>query len=243
MWSGLAGPSPTSPKRRRRSKRAKWPTSRLPWAIRTKVAARRSPAKEAYAEAVKQDPTRGDAWARLAVLYDREAKFSESAECYRKAKTCQGEDPALCCNMGYSLYLQRRWAEAEASLRQAIALDEANKRAHNNLGLVLAHAGREVEALDEFRKAGCTEAECQVNLALTLAVEGEWSEAKAHYEKALAADPSAALAKRGLQNVNDLMAKVRSDADKLLRADTAPASSPETRPGRRSDSRARGCIC
>src|SRR4051812_10258489 len=38
-----------------------------------------------YQDAVQQDPDRGDAWLRLAVLHDRQGKFSESAEMYRKA--------------------------------------------------------------------------------------------------------------------------------------------------------------
>ena len=172
-------------------------------------------AQAAYLEALKQDPGRGDACARLAVLYDRQGNFTRSAELYRMAHELQGDDPSLCCNEGYSLYLQGRWREAEASLRRAIALDPAGPRAHNNLGLALAHSGRAPEALAEFRQAGCSEAEAEANLAFALAVEGAWAEARAHYERALTADPKLGPARKGLQKVNAVMARAGPAAEVL----------------------------
>jgi Tfp pilus assembly protein PilF len=184
-------------------------------------------AQAAYLEALKGDPARGDAWARLAVLYDRQGRFAESAEAYRKAQVFGGDSPALSCNRGYSYYLQRRWADAESNLRQAIALEPAHPRAHNNLGLVLAHTGRDAEALDEFRRAGCTDAEAHVNLALARAVEGDWAGAQDHYGRAAAIDPGSAQARKGLREINDLMAGAHADADTLLATD-APRAAAQT---------------
>jgi Flp pilus assembly protein TadD len=165
-------------------------------------------AQAAYLEALKEDPSRGDACARLAVLYDRQGKCAEAAEFHRRAHDLGGDSAALYVNQGYSFYLQGRWADAEASLRQAIALDPANPRAHNNLGLALAHAGQADEALAEFRRAGCTEAEAQSNLAFALAVEGSWAEARAHYEQALTLDPHSVPARKALRSLDSLMAKM-----------------------------------
>src|SRR5262245_45190481 len=125
-----------------------------------------------YQEAVKRDPKRADAWLRLAVLHDRQGKFTESAEMYRRALAARPGDPAAYCNLGYSYYLQGRTAEAEMNLRQAIALRPDHRHAHNNLGLVLARSGRPEEALEEFRRAGCTEADAHNNLAFALTLEG-----------------------------------------------------------------------
>jgi Flp pilus assembly protein TadD len=170
-------------------------------------------AQAAYLEAVNKDPRRGEAWARLAVLNDLKGNFTASGECYRKAKLYQGENAALSCNLGYSLYLQRRWAEAERALREAIALDEARPRAHNNLGLVLAHTGRAEAAIAEFRKAGCSEAEAHANLALARAVEGNLDGARASYERAAAIDPTSVQARKGLQQITELMARAPSRVD------------------------------
>jgi Flp pilus assembly protein TadD len=164
-------------------------------------------AQAAYLEALKQDPSRGDACARLAVLYDRQGKCAEAAEFYRRAHDLGEDSSALHVNQGYSFYLQGRWADAETSLRRAVALDPANQRAHNNLGLTLARAGRAEEARAEFRRAGCTEAEAQNNLAFALAVGGSWPEARAHYEQALT------LARKALRDLDSLMAKVNPPPD------------------------------
>jgi Tfp pilus assembly protein PilF len=180
-------------------------------------------AQEAYLEALKQDPGRGDACARLAVLYDRQGKWAESEEFYRKAHDLQGDSPGLLCNRGYGLYLQGRWEEAETTLHQAIVLDPANQRAHNNLGLTLARSGRSVEALAEFRRAGCTEAEAHTNLALALALEGSWAGARAHYEQALSLEPNSIPARKGLRDLDRVTAKMDLPSKPLLPGDpTAP---------------------
>src|SRR5919112_703888 len=91
---------------------------------------------------VRRDAHRADAYLRLAILHDRQGQFRESAALYQQALTARPGDPDIYSDKGYSLYLQRRWVEAEMSLRQAIVLKPDPQRGHNNLGLVLAHTGR-----------------------------------------------------------------------------------------------------
>lgn len=172
-------------------------------------------AMAAYREALRRDPHRADAQARLAILYDQQGRFDESAALYRNALAAQPGNPDLYCDMGYSLSLQHRWAEAEMNLRQAIALAPNHRRAHNNLGLVLAHAGRPDDALAEFRKGGCDEADAHVNLAFVLTLERSWPEARAHYERALALRPSLAAAQKGLEEVSALLARGEAEEDPL----------------------------
>jgi Tfp pilus assembly protein PilF len=83
----------------------------------------------AYEEAVRLDPKRTDAMVRLALLHDEQGKFRESAEWYRKALQSWPGNADIFCNMGYSLYLQRRWTEAEMNLQQALALKPDHVRA------------------------------------------------------------------------------------------------------------------
>jgi Tfp pilus assembly protein PilF len=161
-----------------------------------------------YEEAVQQDPSRADAWLRLAILHDKQGQFAESALVYQKALKAQPGSAEIYCNMGYSLYLQHRWPEAEMNLRQALALQPAHARAHNNLGLVLARTGQSEEALTEFHKAGCGEADAHVNLAFALTLERHWAEARQHYQEALQTDPSSAAAKKGLQELEQIIARV-----------------------------------
>jgi tetratricopeptide (TPR) repeat protein len=163
-----------------------------------------------YEEAVKKDPGRGDAWLRLAILNDQQGRFTESASLYQKALKGQPGSAEIYCAMGYSLYLQQRWAEAEMNLRQALALCPDHARAHNNLGLVLARTGQTEEALNQFNLAGCSDADAQVNLAFALTLEHHWPEACQHYQQALEMEPSSVPAKKGLHELQRLIARMNA---------------------------------
>ncbi len=125
-------------------------------------------AMQAYRESIRRDARRADAPLRLAILLDRQGRFAESALLYEAALKASPGNAEVFCDRGYSLCLQGKDAEAEVALRQAIAKRPDLARAHNNLGLVLARAGRVDDALNEFRKAGCPEAEARLNLAFGL---------------------------------------------------------------------------
>jgi Tfp pilus assembly protein PilF len=164
-------------------------------------------ANAAYLEALRHDPKRTDAYARLAAVSACQGKFDESAELFKKALAVQPGNADLFCDMGYSLYLQGRWDEARMNLRQALALQPEHGRAHNNLGLVLARTGHSEEAFLEFRKAGCGPAEAHNNLAFALSLAGRWDEAQTQYNQALAANPASLTAKKGLREVQGLLAR------------------------------------
>jgi Flp pilus assembly protein TadD len=165
-------------------------------------------AQAMYLEALKLDPGRADACARLAMLYDQQCKFDEASAWHHKAVTAQPKNADFHCNLGYSLYLQGKLLDAEKSLRQCLALAPEHVRGHNNLGMVLARTNRREEALAEFRRAGCTEADAQANLAYALTLENHWLEAWACYQRALVADPSSTASRRGLEELGRLMVKM-----------------------------------
>ncbi len=177
-------------------------------------------AMAAYRAALERDHRRADAYARLAVLHDKQGKFRESAELYRKALAVQPGDPDIFCDMGYSFYLQRRWAEAEMNLRQSIAINPDHRRAHNNLALLLVRDSRLEDALAEFRKAGNEPVQAHMNLAFALTIDQRWESARTEYERALAIDPSCELAKVRLDQLNTLVAKRESPDG--ARRDPAP---------------------
>ena len=164
-------------------------------------------AQTMYVEALKLDSSRADACARLGVLYDQQCKFDEAAHWHRKAVAAEPKNPDFHCNAGYSLYLQGNLIEAEKSLRTCLALSPDHARGHNNLGMILARTDRCEEALAEFHRAGCNEADAQANLAYALTLERHWAEAEACYQRALAADPSSTASLKGLRELHDLIAK------------------------------------
>ena len=166
------------------------------------------PALNAYRKAIENDPRRSTGYWRMALLQDRQGNVEESETLYRQALKVDPKNPDLLCDYGYSLYLRRRWAEAEDRLRQAIVLKPKHLRAHNNLGLVLAQAERPDEALTEFRKAGVDEADAHSNLAFVMTVNQRWDKAREHYESALEANPDSTVAKSGLERLNSVVAKL-----------------------------------
>ena len=193
------------------------------------------PALTAYQRAVEQDPSRATGYWRMAILQDRQGRIEESAALYQQALQLDPKNPDLLCDYGYSLYLQRRWAEAEERLRMAITLKPKHLRAHNNLGLVLAQIDKGNEALAEFRKAGCTLADAHCNLAFVLTLNRRWSEARTQYELALDANPEFTVATSGLKNLETVAAKAVAGADNIdmanyetpgMESPTEPAEEP-----------------
>jgi Tfp pilus assembly protein PilF len=153
---------------------------------------------QTYLGVLKKDKRRADAHHRLAILYDQKGDFDASKKHFQAALKQTPNNADLQCDYGYHCYLQQRWPDAEASLRKALALNSSLPRAHNNLGLVLARTGNEDEALREFAKAGCSEAECHANLGFGLAAENHWSRAHLHFQHALQLDPNCRMAQNGL---------------------------------------------
>ncbi len=169
------------------------------------------PAMQAYTESLKHDPRRVDAHTRMAILLTQQGKFTEAVESYRKAYELQPHNPDLFCDLGYTYYLQGNWSAAEKVLKGCLTMKPDHQRAHNNLGLVFARSGNNAEALQEFRQAGCTEADARINLAHALALNKNLPEAQRIYEEALALQPSSVPAKTGLANVTTVAAKLAKD--------------------------------
>ncbi len=170
-----------------------------------------SQAMAAYQEAQKRDPNCLAACLRLGALYDRQGKFQESAAQYARAVKLAPKNPDVYCDLGYSLYLQRGWADAESNLRKAISLKADHSRARNNLGLVLARTDRLDEAAAEFRQGGCSAADAYVNVAFALTLDRRWQEARSHYQRPWRPTPLLKLRRAGYETSDALMAKAPQD--------------------------------
>lgn len=168
-------------------------------------------ALDAYAHAAEANPKCADAYWRQAVVHDKQGNTQESEALYRQALKHDSKNAELLCDYGYSLYLQRRWAESETYLRQATTLAPKNARAHTNLGLLCAQTDRTDDALKEFHKAGLDESDARSNLGLVLALNQRRGEALSAYQQAQAARPSSKVAKRGIEAIQVAESKVKSE--------------------------------
>ncbi|MGW8256842.1 MAG: tetratricopeptide repeat protein, partial [Thermoguttaceae bacterium] len=158
---------------------------------------------------LKNNSHRSEAYHRLAILYDQTGNATASEKNYKIALKKNPKNAELLADYGYHYYLQKRLPEAESNLRRAIALDSRLARAHNNLGLLLAITGRQNEALAEFAKAGCKEAEARSNLAFALTMRKRWSDAQQQLELALAADPHSKTVKNRLETLQSLRPELK----------------------------------
>jgi len=170
-------------------------------------------ASERYRQIVKLDDMSALAWHRLAVLEDRQGRCQEAVAHYRKALSLSPKDSNLLADFGYNRYLCQQWADSETYLRQAISENPSLRRAHNNLGLLLAHTNRYGEAEAAFRQAGLTEAEIHSNLAFAAATKGDLVEAQrqSHLASvAVPASPSRRTEQQQLANAIDRAAAERA---------------------------------
>lgn len=189
-------------------------------------------ALNAYRQAGEKDPRLTVAYWRMAVLLDKQGKFTESEPHYRQALKLDASNSDLLCDYGYSLYLQRRWGESEERLRKVIALHPDYARAHNHLGMLLAQLERTDEALVEFRKAGCSTADARSNLAFVMTLNHRWDEARRQYELAIEANPDSSVARTGLDNLATVVASATSGRGSiaLVNAELPATNGPPEQP-------------
>lgn len=141
-------------------------------------------AEAMYRALNEQHPNQPAVQHRLAIICDRQNRFEEGEQLFQAALVQNQNDATLLADYGYSLYRQKRWSEAERMLRRAIASRPGERRAHNHLGLVLCETDRQVEALKEFARAGCTQGEAHMNAALVLTMNDRFEEARHQFRMA-----------------------------------------------------------
>lgn len=141
-------------------------------------------AMAAYRQAARHTPYGAEAYLRMAVLHDKLGQFAQAAAMYRDAIRLDPGNPEIFADVGFSLYLQERWEDAEMNLRQALAIHPQLQRAHNNLALVLARTDRIEEALAEFHRGGCEWTDAHANVAFVMATQGKHQLAQMHHQLA-----------------------------------------------------------
>lgn len=158
-------------------------------------------------EAVLEQTKNPTALHRLGVLWVRQGDLERATSYFEQALKHDPENAELYCDLGYALYLDQRYAEADQALRRALELNPHLARAHANFGMLLARTGRSEDALYAFSRAGLSEGEARNNLALAMMVEQRFPEAQAQYEGALRAEPNNEAARRGMATLQQVQAR------------------------------------
>jgi Flp pilus assembly protein TadD len=154
-------------------------------------------ARDIYQEVLVREPYNSVVHHRLGVIAVKQGMLDEGMASLERARLASPNDPELLTDIGYALYLQNRLSEATQVLRDATKADPANKRALNNLALVMGREGRMQDAQTMFRQVG-NDAQTHANLAFIYAQRGEFDQAERHYSRALDYDSDMQVAARGL---------------------------------------------
>ncbi|MGD8562829.1 MAG: tetratricopeptide repeat protein [Desulfarculaceae bacterium] len=141
-------------------------------------------AEEALNKAVGLDPRLWKAHNALGVILNRRQQPKQALQALAEAIRIRPQEAALYNNQALAYMLAADLKKAESSLRKALLLSPHYRLAANNLGLVLAKAGREAEALRAFKQAA-GQAQAHNNLGVVLAWQGQHNRAAAEFRRAI----------------------------------------------------------
>jgi Flp pilus assembly protein TadD len=136
----------------------------------------------------------------LGLAYDRLGQHKLAQDAYERALTAAPKDAATLNNLGYSLYLDDRYADALARLKSAVRLDPANRQIANNLALVYGRLQKFDDAYRNFARAG-GEFYARVQTGALLEAAGRDIEAIKHFESARRLAPANSEVLRRLINL------------------------------------------
>lgn len=175
---------------------------------------------------------------RSALLLYKRGDRQEAWEYLQQAVETAPDDPELLCDVGYLHYLEGRLEEAHSSLQRSIEQSPHHRRAHNNLGLVLAAKGSEKEALHAFRKAGLSNAQCESNLGHAMMLADSFDEARAHLELAAKSRQPSQLAQKTLQTLERMIEETNTPSSRsaVVQAAASDVPPPDKRDSSSNDS-------
>ena len=160
-------------------------------------------AEQQYLRILETEPGNATAHHRLAMIADRMGDEEEIEPHFRDAMRLDPSNLDIQNDFAYWLYLQARPEEAEEIFRGILEKDDGNRRACNNLALIVGHRGDTRECYRLFQRGG-TDAQAHANLAFILAQRGELDEAQRHYDLALTLDPKMRSAVEALSQLDTL---------------------------------------
>lgn len=142
-------------------------------------------AAEAWARALRLDPSHASAWANLGVALRVLGDPEAAVLCHRQALGLGGGGAGTLGNLGNALKDLDRYEESIPCHRRAVELEPDKPGHHHNMGIALRQAGRYDEAAEAFEHALKLNPDAQTirwDLALTYLHRGEFAKGWPLYE-------------------------------------------------------------
>lgn len=124
----------------------------------------------------------------LAMALEQMGHGEQAQSHYRQVVILAPRTPSAYNNLGFSLLLQEKYAEAVSVLEQGHALDSVDRVIKNNLALAYALDGQSVKALQLF-EASVGRAGAYNNLGYLLMLQGDLRVAESALNRAMEANP------------------------------------------------------
>ncbi|HEY9404922.1 MAG TPA: tetratricopeptide repeat protein [Pyrinomonadaceae bacterium] len=166
----------------------------------------------------------------LGLAYNRRGQHKQAHEFYERALSVAPQNAQVLNNLGHSLYLDDRYKDALARLKDAARLAPADTRVAGNLALVYGRLGKYEDAFKQFNRVG-GEFYAHTSTAALLAAARRDRDAIKHYEAARRLNPAAPDVLRQLITLyvrtgqRDKAEAAQRDLDQAPSKSGAPASS------------------
>jgi Flp pilus assembly protein TadD len=185
-------------------------------------------AREAYEQALGNDPKSAEAILGLARLDQLNGRTYEAEQRYLKALKLKPKDPHVLDAVGQFYASQERWDKAIELLSEAMRVAPEASGHRFNLAVALTRAGRIDEAMPHFSRT-VGNAEAHYNVGYILYQQNDFAGAERHLVQAVVARP-------GLTQAQQMLDEVRHNRDgQLMFAGGQPAqgrgASRHNRPG------------
>lgn len=161
-------------------------------------------ARDLYFAVLRREPTNAEACFRLGVIAASTSVPELALKMMSRAVQFEPSSPAYQANLGELLRRLNRLGEAEACFRASLRLDPRQPGIVSAQGLTLAQQGRVSQGLEMCRAAVAAApgvALIQYRLGQVLAIQRQFANARAAYERALAIDPALDDARKALAQI------------------------------------------
>lgn len=151
---------------------------------------------EDFEHALEANPSNASAIATLVGLYASVGDFESSDRLYETGRSISPNNAKLHFNHGLSMQFRRRFDESVAAFERSLEIAARDPHTRAYLGVSLAGAGREAEALEQFRAALAINPDHRLanfRLGQALIEQGAAADAIAPLTKAAARDDRASI--------------------------------------------------
>ncbi|MGH8508940.1 MAG: tetratricopeptide repeat protein [Gammaproteobacteria bacterium] len=146
-----------------------------------------------YVRALRWDPEKFEAHYMIGNIHSYKGNAALAEKAYRRALDLSEGHAGAAEGLGLALLRQKKYDEADASLKKAVAADAKRWRAHNGLGVISDMRRDYADAETHYLAALDAQPGLPMlltNLGYSKYAAGDWSTAQFYFERALAQDPN-----------------------------------------------------